>query len=203
MAVFLLIRHGNTDLVGKAIPGRMEGVHINREGQIQVENLAERLSLVPINVICSSPLERARETAAMIAKPQGLDVRICPGLNEVEAGDWTGHEINELYKMPKWKQYNMFRSGTRIPGAGGELMVEVQARVVAELDQLREELPQGIIAAVSHGDPIKTAIAHYAGIPLDFIPRFEVSPASVSIIAIDDYGAKILCVNHTTHLPGF
>lgn len=201
MAVFLLIRHGNTDLVGKTIPGRMAGVHINEEGREQVEGLARRLAGIPVNVICSSPLERTRETASIIARLHGKEVRICPGLNEVDAGDWTGCDINELDKLDEWKKYNIFRSGTRIPGPGGELMVEVQARVVAELEKLREEFPRGLIAAVSHGDPIKTAIAHYAGISLDLLLRIEVSPASLSMIEVHDYGARILCLNQTAELP--
>jgi probable phosphoglycerate mutase len=181
----------------------MDGVHINQEGQVQVEQLVERLSRIAIDVICSSPLDRTRETAALIARSKGLEVRICPGLNEVEAGDWTGCKIDELDGMEKWKQYNMFRSGTRIPGPGGELMVEVQARMVVEIERLREQFPHGIIAVVSHGDPIKAAIAHYMGIPLDFLLRFEVDPASVSVIAINDYGAKVLCINQTGQLPRF
>lgn len=202
MAVFLLVRHGNNDMVDRgSLAGRMPGVHLNEEGRAQAERLAERLGKVPIDMICSSPMERTRETAAPIAERLGLEVRVLEGVNEFKLGEWTGCNYEELVHIPKWRQFNSFRTGARVPG--GELILEVQARMVTTLEHLREELPDGVIAVFSHGDPIKTAVAYYAGMPLDFVLRMEISPASISIIAVNDHGPRILCVNHTEELPRF
>jgi probable phosphoglycerate mutase len=76
-------------------------------------------------------------------------------------------------------------------------MCEVQTRVVAELERIRKRYPDDTIAIVSHGDPIRAVIAYYAGIPLDLFLRVEIGPASVSVIAIDDYGPRILLLNDT------
>jgi probable phosphoglycerate mutase len=75
--------------------------------------------------------------------------------------------------------------------------------MVGVIEGLREEMPEGVIAVVSHGDPIKTILAHYGGIPLDFLLRFEVSPASVSIVSVNDFGPRILCINNMDILPRF
>lgn len=195
MAVFLLIRHGSNDMLGKGIAGRMKGLHLNDAGRVQAEQLAERLARVPITGIYSSPLERTRETAAPLAAKLGLDVNISEAVLEVDFGEWTGRSLEELRKLEKWKHFNLFRCGMRIPG--GEMMAEVQARVVGELEYLREQNGDAVIAIFSHGDPIKTAIAHYMGVPLDFLLRIEISPASVSIISVNDWGPRILCVNNT------
>ncbi len=76
-------------------------------------------------------------------------------------------------------------------------MAEVQARMVAEIEGLRQEFPDGTLALFSHGDPIKTALAHYAGFPLDWLLRFEISLASISVLDIRDHGPRILCINNT------
>ena len=53
------------------------------------------------------------------------------------------------------------------------------------------------VAVVSHQDAIKAAIAHYAGIPLDLFHRIEISPASVSVIRLAEWGPQIVTINHT------
>jgi probable phosphoglycerate mutase len=120
---------------------------------------------------------------------------------EVEIGAWTGMKFEPLANDPLWRFYNAFRSGTRPPG--GELMVEVQQRMVTGIERLRTENPHGTLAVISHADPIKTVLAHYAGIPLDFFLRLEISLVSVSILKIGDYGPKVLCVNCPGEIPEF
>ncbi len=197
MAVFLLIRHGYTDMLGVAISGRLPGIHLNSRGREQAANLAGRLTNVKLNAICSSPLERAVETAEPLAVSHGLPVRICEGLTEIEFGEWTGCEVSNLCG-PVWESFNAFRGGVRIPG--GEMMIEVQSRMVGELEKLHLEFPGGVVAAVSHADPIKTVIVHLAGIPLDFFLRLEISPASLSIVSLNDFGPRISRLNDTGEL---
>ena len=86
MTTFLLIRHGETDAVGKSIMGWRPGWHLNANGRRQVERLAEKLARVPIRAIYTSPLERAVETAAAVAKPHGIAPRLHPDLGEFHAG---------------------------------------------------------------------------------------------------------------------
>jgi probable phosphomutase (TIGR03848 family) len=201
MTTFLLIRHATTDMTDRAVVGWMPNVHLNQKGQEQAERLAGRLAQVPIVAIYSSPLERAFETAAPIAKRLSLQISICEEIGEIQFGDWTGRNFQELDDMSKWKQFNLFRSGTRIPG--GELMLEVQARIVVILEQLRERHPSDVVAVVSHGDVVKAAVAHYAGIHLDLFQRIEISPASVSVVVVNDYGPRILRINDTGEMPRF
>jgi probable phosphomutase (TIGR03848 family) len=201
MTTFLLVRHAATDLVGRTIAGWMPGVHLNQEGRAQAERLAGRLTHVPIAAVYSSPLERARETAAPLATRLGLQVQIREGIGEIHFGEWTGRDFRGLAQVPKWRQFNLLRGSTRIPG--GEFMLGVQARMVAELERLRERHPGDVVAVVSHGDVIKAAVGHYAGIPLDLLQRVEISPASVSVVAVNDYGPQILRINDTGELPSF
>ncbi len=181
-----------------ALPGRMAGVHLNELGRQQAERLADRLEGAPIAAIFSSPLERARETAEPVARRLGLEIRTLPGIIEIDYGEWTGKAWSELREHPRFNQYNSFRSGTRVPG--GELMIEAQTRIVVELEALRAEYPDKLLALFSHGDLIKGALAYYAGIPLDLFRRLEVSPASVSVLRVADEGPRLIRTNDTGNL---
>jgi probable phosphomutase (TIGR03848 family) len=197
MTTFLLIRHALCDSVGRAIAGRQPGICLNAEGKRQTEALANRLSGASLAGIYSSPLERALETAAPIAARLGLQVQIASGFNEIDFGEWTGRSLVELDQLPAWRAFNSFRSGTRIPG--GEAMPEVLARALAELGRLRQAHPDPgtTLAVISHGDVLRTIIAHSLGVSLDLLHRIELSPASVSILELESYGPRVLLLNST------
>lgn len=200
MTTFLLIRHAANETIGELIVGQAAGVHLNEEGMAQAAGLAERLARVQLAALYSSPMERALETASPLAIRHELEIQKSNALVEINFGEWTGRALRALEGEKQWQQFNSFRSGTRIPG--GELMVEVQTRVVVELERIRERYRDDTVAVVSHGDPLKAAIAYYAGVPLDLFLRLEISPASVSVIAVNDDGPKILLLNDTGELPG-
>jgi probable phosphomutase (TIGR03848 family) len=195
MIRFIFIRHALNDTVGERIAGRMKGVHLNVTGKAQAAALAERLKDVPVDVLYSSPLERALETAKPIAAQLQLPVAVCEDFAEIEYGDWTNCTIDQLKDNPVFHRYNSFRSGTRIPG--GELMLEAQARMISGLEKLYSRHQDKTVVVVSHGDLIRAAVTYYAGIPLDLFLRIEISPASVSVVEVYDDSAKILLVNHT------
>jgi probable phosphomutase (TIGR03848 family) len=199
MTTFLLIRHGETDAVGKLMAGWAPGWHLNARGRQQVERLAQRLEKVKIRAVYASPLERAIETAEPIARSHGLDVQVVERLGEVRAGEWQGMAFSDLDRREDWRRYNTFRSGVRIPG--GELMAEIQLRMVQELESLRARHSSDAVAVVSHGDPLRAAVAWFLGIPIDLMLRFEIGTASVSVVQVDDWNARVLCVNETGEVP--
>ena len=188
-----LVRHALCDGVGSILRGRAPGVSLNEEGREQAAWLAERLRDERLHAIYSSPLDRARETAEAIAAPHQLPVCIEPGLNEMDFGEWTGRNIRDLQEHPRWRAFNERRSATRVPG--GELMLEVQQRMIAAVDSLRERHPWGSVLAVSHGDVIKAALAHYLRISLDHILCFDIDPASISTLDVERAGTRVIRLN--------
>jgi broad specificity phosphatase PhoE len=194
MTTFYLIRHATNDyLTENKIAGWLPGVHLNAEGRKQSEQLAQRLGSEPIRAIYSSPLERARETAEPLAAKLGLPLQISEGLGEIRFGDWTDQPIPKLDADLHWQGWNSFRSGTQAPK--GDFMIDAQARIVREMIRLRAEHPSSAIALVTHGDPIKAAVAYFMGAPLDLFLRIQIDPASVSIITLDDRSARIVRLN--------
>ena len=195
MTRFLLIRHGSTDAVGKRFAGRMAGVHLDEKGKQQAHGLVHQLKSVSLKAIYSSPLERAIETAEPLAKAFELPIQICDALTEIDCGDWTNQEIDELRNDRQFQLFNSFRSIASIPG--GEWMGEAQLRIIKQMQKLCLQHTDETIAIVTHGDLIKAAIAYYAGIHLDLFQRMEIDPASVSVIMVYEETARIQLLNHT------
>jgi probable phosphoglycerate mutase len=157
--------------------------------------MAQRLQDIPIVALYSSPIERAIETASYIERQKNITMEIRDELIEVNFGNWTGKNIAVLSDDILWNNFNVFKGAFRIPG--GEMVEEIASRMCRFIEEVRRMHGGGVIAVVSHGDPIKTVIAQYTGIPLDYIVRFDILPASVSVLQIDDYGACLNCLNTT------
>lgn len=191
----LLIRHGMTGYVARAIAGRQPGIRLTDEGRAQAGELVSRLGHVPLAAIYSGPLERAQETAAPLAEHFGLPVRLCDEITELDFGQWTERSFVDLDGDTHWQRFNSFRSFTRADG--GELMPEVQTRAVRTLERIRRDHPGRVVAVVSHGDVIRSAVAYVLGVPLDLFQRIEIRPASVSTVRISDEGPLVLGVNDT------
>jgi broad specificity phosphatase PhoE len=194
VTTFFLIRHGEKDADDQRLSGRLPGIHLTARGRRQAQALARELADAPIRRVYCSPLERARETAAPIAEARRLGVEICDELHELNCGAWTGRGFAELASDPRWTQYNQFRSASRIPG--GDTALEVQARVVGQLLRWRAMFPREGVAVVSHGDPIRFAVAYFLGMPLDFYLRLEIGVGSVTELTLDDHQPTVRRLNH-------
>ncbi len=194
MTVLFLIRHAINDFVkdGK-LAGWLPDIHLNEEGHRQAEQLAARMEKIKLDAIYSSPLERAVETAEYLARPRELEVQKCQELGEINLGEWQGQKIEELSKTEGWRMFQVYPSGSCPPG--GETGQHMQMRVVDEIETICARHPEGIVAVVSHSDPIKAIVAHYAGIPLDLFQRIIISPASASIFWIGPWGPRLVRLN--------
>lgn len=194
MTSVLLVRHGAHDWLGRGIAGRMAGVALNAEGQAQAHRLVERLRDRTIAAIYSSPVERAQQTAAPLAKACGLPVAIDDAFSEIDFGEWTGRTFAELEAdHDRWRTWCDHKSLAAAPG--GEAFTAVQRRVLGGLERLRRLHPAEVVVVFSHGDIIKAAVAGVLGLSVDHIERFEVAPASVSVIDTGDGWAQVKLVN--------
>jgi len=195
---FFLVRHAAHDRLGRVLCGRMPGVTLGREGRAQAEALAERLAGEGLAAVYASPLERAQETAAPLAARTGLALETLPALNEIDFGAWAGQDFEALHGDPAWTGWNQARHVTRPPG--GETALEAQARVLRGLEELRRRHGEAGLALVSHADVIKLMMTHALGLGADAMHRFEVGPASVSVLVVGDWGAKVEGLNERAFL---
>jgi probable phosphoglycerate mutase len=190
---FFLVRHAAHDRVGTVLCGRMPGVSLGTVGREQARRLAQRLANENVASVQSSPLERARETAEPIATRAERPLEFNDGLMEIEFGAWTGRTFAELGPDPLWAGWNASRSVARPPN--GETMLEAQARVVGSMDRLRRTYEGQAVVLVSHADVIKAALLYYLGLPIDAYTRFDIETASISTVAVGDWGSKVIRLN--------
>ena len=196
MPLLLLIRHGENDYSKKGrLAGWLPGIHLNEKGKAQAAELGKALADSPIRAIYSSPLERALETAEPIAQSHGLKIIQEPGLIESNVGKWQGQSIRRLAITKYWRIVQ--RAPSRAGHPDGETFLQTQTRVVSALDEIcKKYKPQDIIACVFHSDPIKLAVAHYMGLPLDHFQRLACDTASVTMLAVSESGAQLIWLNH-------
>jgi broad specificity phosphatase PhoE len=159
----VLVRHGETDWNRE---NRFQGHSdppLNATGRTQALELAEKLSGDAIVVAYTSPLRRARQTAEIVAERLGVDVRPSASLMEVDVGSWSGLTRGEVEaRFPdgfsRWLAY----------GHGwddGETYDELGERVVSGVLEIAEQHADGLVLAVTHGGPIRSALAAAKGIP--------------------------------------
>jgi probable phosphoglycerate mutase len=196
MPLLLLIRHGENDFVktGK-LPGTRPGIHLNERGQKQAEALGEALKDVPLKAIYSSPLERAMETAAPIARARKLEIIPEPDLVDTNVGSWQGKSLKMLRLTRVWSIVQNAPSRFRFPD--GESFVESQARYASALERIikTHHNPKDIVAVVFHADPIKLVVSHFLGLPLDHFQRLSCDTASLTAMYVSESGANLLKLN--------
>lgn len=192
MATVLIVRHGRTTANATGVlAGRTPGVLLDATGHEQAARTAERLAVVPLVAVVTSPMERCRETAQAIldrqdpTPPTLVDERV----TECDYGAWQNRPLAELAKEPLWRTVQTQPSATIFPG--GESMAAMQARAVAAVREHdaaieAEHGPGAVFAVVTHGDIVKALLADALGMHLDLFQRIGAGPASVSVVR---YGA--------------
>jgi broad specificity phosphatase PhoE len=196
MPLLLLIRHGENEYVktGK-LAGHLPGIHLNERGQKQAQALGEALTPVPIKAIYSSPLERAMETAAPIAASHKLEIIQDANLKDGDVGKWQGKSLKVLRLTNAWKVVQNAPSRFQFPE--GESFLELQGRIVHVLEAIikKHNKPKDIVAVVFHADPIKLAVSHFLGLPLDHFQRLSCDTGSLSALYASEMGVNLIKLN--------
>ncbi len=198
MTVFHLLRHGEHGLLGRVLAGRMPGVGLTERGRAEIAAVAERLAGEPIAAIYSSPLQRTRESAEIVAARLQLPIEFRDDVIELDFGEWTGSTFDSIRADPRWEAWRTQRSIAAIPG--GESMRQVQRRAVDALLDINGRHPHQTVVVVSHGDVIRSAVLFALGMPLDSYNSIEISQGGVSTIRIDAGGIRVLTLNERPRL---
>ncbi len=182
MPILILARHGETDVIGKRLTGRITGIHINANGRRQAEAIAEKLKGIHPGAIFSSPLERAMETARPLSEAISVPISPHSGLIEVNFGAWQGRPYKQLEKLKLWKTIQTTPSRVTFPA--GKSFITAQQRIVASLEEIASAMGENDMAVCfSHCDPIRLALAYFLNMALDDFQRLSVDPGSLSVIS--------------------
>ncbi|MFI7553876.1 histidine phosphatase family protein [Micromonospora sediminimaris] len=183
VATLLLLRHGRTTANADGGLAGRQPVELDETGRAQATAVGERLRMVPLTAVVTSPLIRCRQTLDL-ALPEASPV-VDDGLIECGYGSWEGQPLKKLAKEPLWPVVQQHPSAAVFPG--GEAMAQMATRAVAAVRAWDARLsaeygPEAVWLACSHGDVIKAIVADALGVHLDLFQRIVVDPASVTAI---------------------
>jgi uncharacterized phosphatase len=176
----VLARHGETDWNReRRFQGRAD-IPLNDAGRAQARELAERLRSDSVSALYTSPLRRAAETARIVGERLDLPVRVSEPLSEIDVGSWQGLTIDEVRAR--------FPEATRVSWSagweGGESYEELDRRVAAALLELAALHVRERFAVVTHGGPIRAAIAASLGLSFEVARPLLPSLANGEIVRL-------------------
>jgi len=161
----VLWRHGRTAWNGEH---RFQGhtdIALDQVGRSQAARASERLAELAPQLIVSSDLSRARDTAAELAGRVGLVVAVEPALRETSGGRWEGQRDTDLALDP---DYLAWATGADVAAGGAETRSQVAHRAVAAVraavDQLDDD---GLVVITTHGGTIRCILGRLLDLPVD------------------------------------
>lgn len=200
-----LIRHGAT-ANNNARPPRLQGQGIDAElcdaGREQAQRTAALLAGVPLAVIYSSPLLRARQTAEIIAAPHGLDVQFVPEIIEGDLGAWEGLAWEEVERSaPEAARLFLEDAGVH-PFLGGENLAMIQARIVPAIERLMHASLGRRIVVVAHNLVNRCYVAHLLQTRLGNYRAIAQDNCGVNTLWYRAGRVRLVTMNYVAHLNG-
>lgn len=193
---FYLIRHGETDWnMLRKLQGHTN-IPLNGNGFIQAQKIAKRLSTFPLKLVCTSDLDRAKQTANQIIKHHTIGQLVeAHEFRERNYGEWEGLHIDEIKRL-----YPEYRQGAPLGGKYGiESLENMHTRALRKMGELIATYPNEHIAIVSHGGMIN-ALLHRLSNGLYGTGITKLTNTSFNHISYHNGEWTIHLVNDSSHL---
>ena len=181
MTYFVFIRHGETDWNRQQRFQGQTDVPLNPAGLVQAAHLARRLGPERADVLISSDLERARQTAAPLASAWGLQPTLAPGLREQHFGVLEGLDVPtiKVQHPDLWARWLEHRADFALPG--GESLRQFHTRVLEAVRGLASAAGPGrTLAVVTHGGVLDILWRSAHGLPLDGLRACEIPNTGIN-----------------------
>lgn len=200
MTKIFLIRHGETEW-NKL--GRLQGnsdVSLSPEGIRQAQLMAAYVPFNHIDAVYASDLQRASDTAKILAAKFNLPVTTMPGLRETNFGDWEGRVISGLLEELPEDFGNFFIKPDKVKPPNGETFLECQARVENAMDEIIAEHDGQRIIVVCHGAAIRLLICAALEIRIRKMWAIHQFNTALNILTFEDGLFSVELMNSTAHL---
>ena len=188
--MIIFLRHGQAENNTKRIlAGRTEGVPLTKIGIEQAEKIGKYLKPIDISAIYSSPIERADNTAKIVAESNSIDYKLDERLTELDMGKFTRMPYDEIFAKHGNVFLKFYSNDPIISKYNVETFPHVQKRVMDMLDYTIKKHDQENVLLVTHMDPIKSVIAKV--IDLKPLSLFELIIANCSLTIIKHHDEKL------------
>lgn len=200
MTRLLLVRHGATEFNSSLRFAGHSQIALSDLGSRQAIKLERRLAGEKIDVVCTSDLRRALDTAETACRGRDVEVLPCPELREVDYGDCEGLTFEEIAaRFPEvvepWLGYS-----PDLTFPGGESLAGFIERAGGFLDRLESNPQWRTVLVVSHGGVIRVLLCRLLGLSTDHWWQLRVDNASISIVETSNQRAILNLTNDTSHL---
>ncbi len=198
MTRMILVRHGETPANAEHRVHGQTNTPLNPTGREQARRVAARLATEPVAAVYSSDLDRAYETASLIAQAHHLTVTKVPGLREIHLGDYEDLVWSEVMELDADFHTGFHEALPDWRAPGGESVREVQERVAQALSAIAARHPDETTVVVAHGGALGYVLCQYLG--GDF--RDCLLPnTGFSVLEFSPEGVKVISHKETGHLP--
>ena len=197
----VLVRHGQTSWNALGLLQGNADVPLDATGVAQAQALAENTSSKTVNVVYSSPLSRAYDTAKAIADVHNLPVKVHGTLREIGVGIYTGYRASQIPSEVRisWTTNPDFAMPSGIPDPTnlvdpsyvegiyfeGESLNNVSERTWQGLTNLAKQHCGENIVSVTHGGIIQVALTHVYGLPVTNYSKITVTTASQTVLEFE------------------
>jgi len=185
----IFLRHGQAkNNIERILTGRTPNIPLTEKGIEQAEKTAKFLEQMNIAAIYSSPIERAKHTAEIVAQHNSLDVTIDDRLIELDMGKFTGVPYDDIFTSHGNVFMKFYNGELEIAHNGVETFAEVKKRILSIVDHVVEKHPDQNVVLVTHMDPIKAMLSTV----VDLTPTnlFELIIANASLNIFREYNRK-------------
>lgn len=196
----IVVRHGETEWNAQKRTQGTTDTKLTAHGEQQAKLLSHRILKMQVDKIVSSPLQRALETAKIIAQTNHQPITIDHDLIEIRFGEWEGltfDEIGELYPH-EFSVWSKTPHLSMIPQA--ESVSEVIFRVDSFLARMQLNYKDETVAAVTHSLPSKLIVARSIGLSIGNIHSLRIDNASLTVIDFYSDRQVLRLMNDTVHL---
>jgi len=196
----LLLRHAETDWNRERRYQGWRDIPLSPTGRAQAESAGRLLAASPLAAVWSSPLARARETAALIAAPHTLAVHEADAFKEMGFGDWEGLTRDEVRERFPDAHRAWAETPHEAAWSGAETLGVVRARALAGLEALRAAHQGQTVCLVSHGITSRILILEALGLGLDRLWSLQLSATGISELEFRDDWTTLHRMNSLIHL---
>ena len=190
MGSIIFLRHGQAkNNVERRLAGRTPGVPLTENGIGQAKKISEFVELMKVSKIYSSPIDRARHTAQIVAEHNSLDLSLDERLIELDMGKFTGMKYDDIFASHGNVFLKFYQGEIEIAHNGVETFEEVKRRVLSIVDHVLTQHPGENVLLVTHMDPIKAMLSSV----MELKPQslFELIIANASLTVFKDIEGKI------------
>ena len=194
--MIIFLRHAQAENNTKRIlAGRTEGVPLTKTGIEQAERIAKYLAPIDISAIYSSPIERAKHTAEIVAKNCSLDVVLDERLTEINMGKFTRMNYDDMFAKYGNIFLKFYENDPVISEHEVETFPNVQKRVLDLVDHVLKKHNNENVILVTHMDPIKSMLAKVMNLLPETLFELIIANASLTIIKEQDKVFSLSAIN--------